>query len=143
MNKPGARLMAQICACRLDPSVSADRFVDLLEQLIDLVYAAAVTPEQSFTPTMSGFCGEEDQRALMTTPERSALANSHSMRRPRGARVPHDDKVRIRAEYDAILEQQKEVGRIRAPNGFIDSLADQYGYPRDIVKAICYRKDGS
>jgi hypothetical protein len=61
----------------------------------------------------------------------------------RPSRLSYDDRVRMRQQYDAAVESARAQGKVRAPLGLLNTLAQQFNVPRSTVKGVCYYQDGN
>lgn len=124
-----------LCASRLDANVSASDFVDALDSLLERTYEAGYRagteaadeappnlPPLRF-PTRKEAVADASSEATDEDKEGEdkAVPRSPSAKKRRRG-LSHDDKVRVRARYDEAL-----VGRQRAPYGFVEGLAAEYG----------------
>jgi hypothetical protein len=135
-----------ICASRLDNGVSAEDFTERVEQLIE-----CARDEGKQLGRLAGSIErigrrDEPEPAAGTGDEPSSSTESGADLHPGDARsVPagrrrlsYDDKTRMRERYAVAME-----GRQRAPNGFLERMASEYGVSVATVKETLYRGDGT
>ena len=131
-----ARQMMRIAAARLDRSVTANAFVQMLDELVDLVVDGSsppAEPEAAGDPVETGPAGGNGAESRPPAPDVDDGFEPRSL-----GDITYDERVRIRARYDKALE-----GRQRAPFGWLDSMAAEYNTARAAIKAICARTDGT
>lgn len=133
-------LLMRICACRLDEKVSADDFVDRVNELIlmcEQTFGRSEAPEPK-EESPAAPTSEDKTPPPMTLTRNPRPAHLHRKRRGHAPKVSHDDKVRIRRLYN-----EAKAGRQRVPPGWLDAMAAEYGVPVTTIKSIVYFTDGT
>lgn len=166
------RLVMEVCAMRLDPSVPAETFVAHLEELLDIAHHEALiealgTDAENLPPKGpskhvklgshaelgQGTPAPSDPPSSSAKPPSKPPTNGPATRTPASASKPgpparrpamaYDDKVRLRSKYDALRERARAEGRQRLPDGALQGLADEFGCSLTTVKKVIYKQDGT
>jgi hypothetical protein len=154
-NRRAARHAIRLGAMRLDMSITAERFSDEIFELIEAVKEMQLEALETTTPRPLGEDldppdpaeddddpdGDQhddkkpppDLSEPAAAPLRLQAADATNAR-PRP--LLYDDKVRMRAEYDAA----KEANGGRAPYGLVDKLWQKYGCTKSQANETVYRR---
>jgi len=129
----------KLCAARHDPAIAADSFIALIADFARVVAGdvaqapTLATVDRPLTPTAAG----------PRTPVSDAPAQHKPPRKGNGAkrhRLSYDDKVRIRARYEAELDDRKAHGAAEVRSGFIAGLAAEFGMSDSTIYSIVTNK---
>jgi hypothetical protein len=131
------QLSMAVCAARLDSGVSAEDFTEAVEKLIDCARADGTKAGMlAGAIRQIGKRAEPDPANEDPPPSTETAPNLHPGAARR--RLSYDDKTRMRQQYAAAMD-----GRQRAPNGFLDKMANEYGVSIATVKDTLYHGDGT
>lgn len=119
----------RICAARLDPGTSADEFIDLLDTLVEwCIETGRKHPGEAEPPSVPLLGTAEGQaRKILTDPDDEPTAGASPSAAPPGRKLSYDDKVRLRAEHEAHLEERRAGGYKNAAPGVAERLMLKYG----------------
>lgn len=131
-----ARVLMRVCSARLDPNVSADEFVELLEELIDQTHEAAL--QESLGTDDPSLPEKGPSSRIPLSPPSSAPQRDPPKYDDPDGKLSYDDKTRIRQRHREACE-----GRQRAPNGWLEATAAEFRVSRKVIKDVIYRKDGT